>query len=199
MAYDENKPAAADKLSASQLDILNNFTAIKTAFEINHEDFNAGGQGKHIHVTLPQQTVGGTFPPITSATECGMYCKTDGTSPAVYFRKPGQMVGDTTNDISLSTPITGSSVGTTLMNGLIIKWGSAVMATGSYNKTIVFADAFSTGALFTQLTPTATSFTGAAKDHVIIVKNLTTAGFSVIRHPSDITATFSFYYLAVGY
>ena len=56
MAYNNNIPLAADQLSVSQADLLNNFATISTYLNVNHVDFNGADQGKHKLLTLPVQT-----------------------------------------------------------------------------------------------------------------------------------------------
>jgi len=133
MAYNENTPADINEtFSVSQPKIKENFTAIKTLIDINHGTFDAGDEGKHNFVSLPQGTVSATFPLKTETDEMAIYCKTDGTNPALFVRKHDQTVGVVTNDINFTTAGLTSPGWCKLPCGLIMKWGiSGSITTGS--------------------------------------------------------------------
>ena len=62
MAYKPNIPMATDAISQSQVDLQNNFGALKSLIDINHVDFaNMTDQGKHYRIDFPVQSVSPTF------------------------------------------------------------------------------------------------------------------------------------------
>lgn len=73
MSYKPNIPIATDFLSVSQVDILNNFTVLNTAFGIDHYDFAdlTADRGKHNQITLPE--IVGAVDPTTLADETKFY------------------------------------------------------------------------------------------------------------------------------
>lgn len=81
MVYQPTKPAAADKLNASQADLQENFTQLNNQYGTDHVAFNASADnGYHQLVTLNdvQADPGQAFP-ITS-----LYTKHVGTGPNRY-------------------------------------------------------------------------------------------------------------------
>lgn len=63
MAYQNNIPQPTNALDQSQGDLLNNFIAIQSLIEVNHETFGSINEGKHKFVTFPQQPGAPTFTP----------------------------------------------------------------------------------------------------------------------------------------
>lgn len=118
--YQSAIPQAIDELSVSQGDLLGNFGALNTIWNINHVNFNAGNPGMHWFISMPNQTPSGTFPPITNGTTIGLYA----TGGNLYFRPTGQTAGVRTNDKLLAGPqVNNATNSITLPNGLIMKWG----------------------------------------------------------------------------
>jgi hypothetical protein len=52
MTFQANIPLSTDLISVSQADILNNFQALSTSWQVNHVNFNSSGAGEHTQVSL---------------------------------------------------------------------------------------------------------------------------------------------------
>lgn len=132
MPYSPNIPQAGDKLRNSQLDILNNFTAIGSGFALNHVDLNLANAGQHTHLTMPVQSA----QPAVAASTLEVY---DFLSPDTGFNE--LYVSKNAADVQsgktlLNVPMTasvlqgaGASFGnagwTYLPSGVLIQWGVA--------------------------------------------------------------------------
>jgi len=116
MAYQQNIPQPTDKIKDSQNDILNNFQGIKTAWDINHVTFDLGDQGKHKHVTLPEQGAA----PATAANEIAMYSKQSTLTGAseLFIRRESSG-----NELEATGASLGAIGWSYLPSGLLIKWG----------------------------------------------------------------------------
>lgn len=130
MAYSLS-PNPTDKLKDSQNDILQNFTAIKAAFDINHVTFDLADQGKHAYISFPEQVAA----PATAVNERAVYCKQSlRTGLAELFTRKE----NSGNEAEFTAALISSAAGWTILpSGLIVKWGFAT-ANGSY--TLVFPD-----------------------------------------------------------
>jgi hypothetical protein len=128
MAYDATIPKATDVIAQSQIDLQNNFGALKTLIDINHVDFsNTADQGKHYKVTFPVQ--GGA--PVFLAGELGVY--------NLAYAPTGSNELFITNASGSSYPITASSTTgapvasfgwTWLPSGMKIVWGQSTIVAG---------------------------------------------------------------------
>jgi len=197
MAYKSTIPLATDKKNASQSDIKDNFTALKTFMDGNH----VLETGKHSFVTINQGTVDADFPLVTSATEMGIYCKTDGANPALYVRKESQTVGVVTNDINFTTAGLTSPGWCRLPCGLLMKWG---LSTANGVETITFPTGgtipeFLTAVYSIQLTPYGTDAGNMNRE--IRLRSyglLETFGVVATRRYANNLDTCQFTYLAIG-
>lgn len=117
MAYNENIPQASDNPSQSQAQILDNFQEISTAFNTNHGNFNAGNQGKHSFLQMPEQS----SPPSTSSDEMGLYTKESSlTSLAeMFIRRESNGT-----EIEFTSFLGAANGWTRLPSGVLLKWGS---------------------------------------------------------------------------
>jgi len=128
VAYNNAIPQPTDELRNSQGDILNNFQAIKTAWDINHVTFDLANQGKHNYVTLPEQSAG----PATAANELAIYSKQSTlTSVAELFVRK-ESSGD---EIEFTSAIAATPGWTRLPSGILLKWG-ATTANGATTITL---------------------------------------------------------------
>jgi len=116
MSYKNSIPQPTDKLRDSQNDILNNFAAIKSAFDINHYTFDLADEGKHTHISFPEQAAD----PGAVLTEMQLYAKQSALTsvPELFVQR-----GDGT--VYEFTSATRAATGwTRLPSGILIKWGS---------------------------------------------------------------------------
>ena len=134
MPYNQNIPLATDKLSSSQVDINNNFTALQTLIDVDHVDFsNTTNQGMHAKVTFPI----GTAPAVSTAGYIGLYGATSAGKPQIWVNNvaPG-----------LQIPMTESNLATPgytyLPSGIILQWGGPT--TINNGTPVTFNKAFST-------------------------------------------------------
>lgn len=118
MAYNENIPQASDNPSQSQAQILDNFQEISTAFNTNHGNFNAGNQGKHSFLQMPEQS----SPPSTSSDEMGLYIKESSlTSLAeMFIRRESNGT-----EIEFTSFLGAANGWTRLPSGILLKWGTS--------------------------------------------------------------------------
>lgn len=117
MAYNENIPQATDNPSQSQAELLANFQEISTAFNLNHGNFNAGDQGKHSFLQMPEQTSS----PATAANEAAVFSQQSsltGNTELVFRRESN---GD---EIEFTGLLGGNDGWTRLPSGILLKWGS---------------------------------------------------------------------------
>ena len=84
MAYKDNIPQAADILSSSQADLLENFSELDTQFAVNHYEFSdtTANIGKHRFVSLVEQS----SDPTTADSEYAVYSKDSDGEPELFGR-----------------------------------------------------------------------------------------------------------------
>ena len=84
MSFDPNIPQATDRPSASQADLLNNFTQLNTVFDVDHVTFNAASdRGEHNKITL-NSTIAD---PGLADPKCSLYIKTVAGDSELFFEK----------------------------------------------------------------------------------------------------------------
>jgi hypothetical protein len=133
MPYNNNIPQSTDNLSVSQPQILANFASIATAFNLNHVNFNAGGEGKHAFVEMPNQNA---TPPTTIANETGLYCNTSTLTnqPELFFIKQNGTTAPAPLNGANGYVISGSNYTspgwTRLPSGILLKWGTFSVNSG---------------------------------------------------------------------
>jgi len=137
MAYNENIPAANDLLSQSQADIQQNFAALKTFLETNHEAFADASEGKHKHVTFPEQGADVS----TAANEKVIYAKESALTNVSELFIRNESDGTVTEFTSSGQATTGW---TRLPSGILIKWGTGSVnanssATATFDTTVAFS------------------------------------------------------------
>lgn len=186
MAFNENIPQGSDNPSTSQGQILNNFQAINTAFNLNHGNFNDADQGKHDLIDLVRQTL----PKAANATEGLLFSALVNGASELYYAKDGA------NGVQFTglQPSTGGGTGTSyswdFAIGLSIRFGS-VSHTGTAT-TITFDTAFPNSAYVVLISPQGS----AALETASNVQSLTTANFSINTVSSS--AGVSYFYIALG-
>ena len=143
MTYNPNIPQATDRPSQSQAQILANFTALNTGFDIDHFAFNdANYAGKHRRVRIRE---GGVIAAI--AGEGQLYTIDTAGNTKLWFRR------DDGTDLGL-TQLAVTTVGTkyaiTTPWGQIFNWGYFACNIGG--TTTTYATAFSAAAQTIQFT-----------------------------------------------
>jgi len=186
MTFQPTIPKSTDLISVSQGDILNNFTAIGTSFDVNHIDFNAAGAGKHKFVEMPNQA----GDPAGAATEGTIYTKV-ATQTELFFRRDAGTVVQMTN----GTPnIVGPNGTTFLPGGVILKWGQFNMAGGVTSQAVVFIGTFVGGVHSIVLTQTSSN---SGNEAGINVGTITTGGFTAFRGATP-ASNLTYFYFAIG-
>ena len=138
MAYDKDTPASInEKFSTSWQKINNNFNAIKTLIDQDHETFGSGDDGKHKQITFTQQSSDST----TGSNEVALYAKDNGGTCNLYYRdeSSGTVYNMTPNNAGHSND--GYEV---LPSGLVLCWGRLTVSTGSASGTGTAAYTFTT-------------------------------------------------------
>lgn len=189
-AWQNNIPQATDKLSKSQGDILGNNQELTTAFNLNHVNLNAVGEGKHAFLQMPQQA-GDTA---TLAAEVAVYAKNDAvtTVTELFFRRP-------TNGaiIPMTATLAATPGWTYLPSGIILQWGSATMNGGVVMLDVTLPIAFPTAILSVTATPNALP----AGDNLDIIMSITAINVTTIQanRKQKFGTACSFNYLAIGH
>ena len=208
MAYSAVPVDINEDFSVSQPKITANFIAINTAISVDHETFDAAGQGKHKQVTFPQQTVAaGTFPLATSPTEMQIYSATDGANPALFLRRAGKLIGVATDDINFTTkgvPVLPATMPgyCWLPCGIKMIWGTATIGAGVRTAPpFTFTDGgFPTAVITVMVTKTNLATPSDAGDSVIIVSGKTLTQLYLSRaSAANVTTAAYLEYLAIGY
>lgn len=83
--YTPNIPAASDRPSQSQAQILSNFQTLNSTYGVDHYDFTTAttNQGKHQKVTFPAQAAD----PTTIANELALFTKFVGSDLRLFVRE----------------------------------------------------------------------------------------------------------------
>ena len=145
MTYNPLIPASTDRPSASQSQVLTNFTQANTIFTNNHYAFNDATvalRGKHRYMVMPNQGAG----PATTATEGALYVK----GGILFYRYPSSGL-----ELALTSgavPVTTTNGQTILPGGLILKWNQLTFA-GLSTVANFPNGAFPTNALCTVVSP----------------------------------------------
>ncbi len=128
--FSTNIPQAAQKISATQAPIENNFLSISELINVNHVGFSDSVNfGMHTYLSLPSQGSN----PTTSASEMAVFCApSSGVNPyEIYYRYPSSGT-----IVQLSGSGTGTGAATSgyayLSSTVFLKWGTATgIATGT--------------------------------------------------------------------
>jgi hypothetical protein len=189
MTYTSNVPLSGQTLGATRPLIETNFQQIATVMAVNHEAFNASGEGKHKFVQLTHQG----SDPATAASEVVLYNKL-GAGPAeqdLFMRAQSssdiyQLTRvDNTNFAKFATSTGGNSSGWTFLpGGMLLQYGSGSATPVSSN--ITFPKAFTNAPYSVTI--------GQKGSNQTNVPSVTTTNFSVIT-PSG---TSNFYWMAIG-
>lgn len=126
--YNDAVPQAAQKISATQKPILNNFQAINELINANHVGFSdVVNYGKHSVTTFPLQSI----VPVSSANEMVLYAAaaTSANGIELFYQYPSAgTVGQLTGSSGGTNPGTGSSSSqgwAYLVGNILLKWGTS--------------------------------------------------------------------------
>jgi len=123
MAYLSDIPNATDLIDASQSQIKDNFGAIKTLIDVNHVTFDATGQGKHKHISMPVVSAA----PASAAGEGTFFTKAGTVTPTESEPYYTKINGGT--EYNMLTQFGGTTSGwARLPGGLIMKWGTTAVS-----------------------------------------------------------------------
>jgi hypothetical protein len=191
MAYNQNIPAASDLISQSQSDIQANFQAIQTLLTINHGIFGAVDEGKHKHVSFPNQAAS----PTTTATEVALFSRSSSLSGASELCLRRQADG-TVYEFTSSTA--AASGWTRLPSGILLKWGSSATVGGA--ETISFPVAASVPAFSSIFQVLISTNVAGASDTFVLLNSFTINDITVTSTARTTTANAvsGFSYLAIG-
>ena len=206
MAWQPTKPASGDLVfgtNNTRKDIQENFSAIDTAWDINHIGIGDSGQGKHNYVSLPEQGSA----PTTAAAELALFTQdptvtTDGAE--LYFRRESNgTVYPMTESNKIAGADTPLSVGWTMLpSGILIKWGTIDTAGGDAGITFPTGttDKAFTAAYRAFLTPVDSA--SGDSDDAIRLKSFTTTQLLYYGSPRTTTGakamTFNFLCIGLG-
>jgi hypothetical protein len=182
MVYKNDIPKAADKKNESQLDLLNNFAAIKNLVDIDHETFGAGDEGEHKQLTLTNQT-----PAAPGANKVRLYSNT-----GELCLKKG-IAGAEVN-FTIDTGHTTPQGYENFPSGLIMNWGTIYMGSGTLTAAVALSQAITTLYGFSYGTRTTNPAITVAGNAVITAKTLTGGGanLSLTRGASADAVYFDF-------
>jgi hypothetical protein len=189
MAYNANKPDAGDLLSQSQNDLKDNFTALKTLIDVNHETFAHASEGKHKHVTFPIQGAA----PSTAADEVALYSKDNASgNPALYYRPESDGT-----EVEISSGKAQANGYQRFASGAMMKWGAGTVAQGAGTSDIEFD---STVAFTTVYSVTVTMKNGSdpSKDNYAPFVSSFSNTKVVVYNPNDKGGSHVCYYVAIG-
>lgn len=186
MTFKPSIPQPGDLISQSQVDILNNFTSIGTAFDVNHVDFNQSGAGKHFKVEMPNQSPG----PTGVAGQATIYAN-GGDIWAIKGAGTAYQLTDGASGNVDSTSTNGSSF---LPGGMIIKWGTSTIIGGTNNIGVTYTTSMP-AATFTANGTLNTNAAGALYTIGINGKSLT--GFTINVNPTP-PGNLTIFWVAIG-
>lgn len=191
MAYNQNIPEASDLISQSQADLKANFQAIQTLLTVNHEIFGAAGEGKHKHVSFPNQSAS----PTTTATEVAVFARSSSLSSASELCVRRQSDG---NVYEFTSSTAAANGWTRLPSGILIKWGSSATVGGA--QTISFPVAASVPVFSSIFQVLISTNIAGASDTYVLLNSFTVTDVTVTSTARTTTANAvsGFTYLAIG-
>jgi hypothetical protein len=195
MVYNNAIPNANDPFSVSQPQIKANFAQIATAFNVDHEDFNAVNEGKHAKVTFPEQA----SDPTTSSNEVAIYSKDDGSgNTRVYYRPPSN---GTVYQLTGPDPSAATNGYSYLPGGLLLQWGQHT-TTNTTSQTISFNTNFSATAYNVSVTYEVDSNSSNVRNFVNVQEGtISNSGFTANsrdRNGVAIPASKKIHWIAIG-
>lgn len=148
MTFDPTIPQPTDRPSASQADLLNNFTQLNTVFDVDHVTFNATtDRGEHNKITLNSVIAD----PGLGDPKCSLYIKTIAGDSELFFEKydntaVANLVQQMTN-LNITNLVNAGTAGGTLYRidsplGYTTYSGQTNAFSG--NRTVIFPAAYTT-------------------------------------------------------
>jgi len=201
MAWQPTKPANGDLVfnSVGSTVIRGNFTAIDTAWDINHVGIGDTNQGKHEYVHIRENST-----PSTISNEMVLYTQNPTYTPngtELFIRRESNGAGIPATAAYFISGTANSSQGWTFLpSGILLKWGRVDTAGG--DQSITFATggnnvAFS--AVYRAILTPVDSASGDSDD-AIRLKSVSTTTLSYYGSPRTTTGAkaMSFHYLVIG-
>lgn len=212
MAYQVNKPQAADKLSVSQVDIQGNFQSSNTTFGINHVDFTNTTSISGYHKVIQQVTQGAD--PVTIPGVNQVYSKiytpvtAGGVPDTQLFTKTGL------GGVSQLTGFLATGDGWMWTSGMLIQWGIKTMSffsSGQARGNVTFLNRVPGAVAFPNscfvVIPTLLSeIPNNSSDNTLSIVNYSSGGlnpvskngFSYLFEGSNSTNFTKFFWVAIG-
>jgi len=183
-----------EAFSVSQPKITANFIAINTAISVDHETFDAAGQGKHKQVSMPIRGAG--LDPITAANEMMLYTKNNALGvPAMFIKQQDIAAGTEGTDFTTATAAANGTC--TLPCGIILKWGTGTALGGATGYLNTFVTPFTNNVFSVTITQI-----GAAANYDLVKVVTGTINITEFRATSYNTAggatNYPIYYIAIG-
>jgi hypothetical protein len=116
MAYLNSIPQPTDDPSVTQAQLLANFQAIKQLVDVNHGTFSDANEGKHKHVSFPEQAAS----PATAVNELGLFSRQSALTGVAELCLRKENNG-AVYEMSCLASATGW---TRLPSGILLKWGT---------------------------------------------------------------------------
>lgn len=184
MTFQPNIPQPSDLISVSQNDILQNFQSIDTAWNVNHEDFNAVSAGKHIKLELTNQSPA----PAGSASQFLLFSQTSSGQSETWYRRNAE---GTAYQLTGKNPTTSTKGSTFLPGGLLMQWDFLTGASKNDGAVISFLNTFSATPYSIQLTASR----NGTSTNVLNATSVSSSGFT-LRTSSN--SNDGVWYLAIG-
>ena len=203
MPYNALIPQAPDILSDSQDDLLNNFTQLNTAWNINHAPFNGNNppQGQHTQVTLqalPNVALpGGPTPTVANTINIWSATSPYTTLTELNLQRASTVPIPVGPIIEWTGALAMANGWTRLPSGILLKWG--IQNIVGFNQQILFPvsvniPVFNTVFFVTISTNSAFQVTTTTTPATLNVAGFQANAFSVLGNPAPAGIP----YLAIG-
>ncbi len=195
MAYKAAKPAGTDKFKISPNDINGNFTAFKTAFDVDHVALTGtgGNEGKHKQVTMPRQSSA----PAVAGTDIVLYNAygtTLTTTPQLWFKN-----GSGANPVTEGRPSTYPAAGWFRHgSSVLVKWGKVTKAFAAGDYEFTFPTAVDTPVFATIPIVFATPISDTGTATSAIQATTTITKFDMYTNAPSIGGNVEVNFLAIG-
>lgn len=180
-------PALGDTISDSLANIRGNFVVLAAAWDGDHQTLTGDGTSstKHVQVTMPEFAISPAAGPTTAAGEGAVFTRDIGGRPSLFYRQEND---GTEIQLTGVDPVAATAGQTTLPGGMLMKWGTVSVVSGT--GAVTFPVAFTT--LYNVQTQMIRS--GGSGSHSITSQSA--SGFTLKSSLSVETNTF--YWTAIG-